>query len=112
MVMKFEGLVSRRTFKDVTKDRRDIVKIVSKTSPKDTITKIYECNGSVIIHSKNTQKNHASISNRKGYGYVQEWEISYMIERILKVRNKDVVMHVGQTGVIHLVTKKGYSSCQ
>ena len=109
MVVKFKGFVSRRIFKDVTKGRRDIVKLMANTAPKDSIIKVYECNGSVIIHSKNTEKNHASISNRKGYGHVEEWEISYMIEKILKVRNKDVVMHVGQTGVIHLVVKRDHS---
>lgn len=112
MSIKFENPFTKRTFLDVTKDREDIVKILSSTSPSGTIIKVYECNGSVIIHSENDEKNHASISNRRGYGYVQEWEISYVIERILKVGNKDVIMHVSKTGVIHLLTKGVYPSCQ
>lgn len=107
MPIKFNNHFSKkRTFRDITKERPELVEILSSTEPNGTISKIYQCNESIIIHSKSDKTNHASISNSKGYGYVQEWEFVYVIERILKVENKDVIMHVGRNSVIHLRTKE------
>lgn len=108
MSIKLKNPFSKQhTFRDITKNRQDIVKIASGQSTEDVITRVHQCNETIIIHSKNDETNHVSISNSKGYGYVQEWEIIYAIDRILKVENKDVIMYVGKTGVIHLRTQDG-----
>lgn len=91
-----------RTFKDVTKQKPDVIKIVTTDLPGDVITKIYECKETAIIHSKNSNSNHASISNAKGYDFIQEWEIKYAIDHILKADYTNVSMLVSSNGVIHL----------
>lgn len=108
MVVKFKNPFSKqRIFRDVTKERPEAVQAVLSTSPPDVIVKIYECGESIIIHSKNGNTNCASISNSKGYSYVQEWEIDYMIEHILKKSKEDVVMYFSQNGVIYVRVKEG-----
>lgn len=107
MVAKFQNTFSNsRSFRDITKKRPDIVQIVKVSQPNDVVTKIYECKDTIIIYSKSSKSNHASISHAKGYVFVQEWEIAYAINRILKVKNEDVIMHVGGNGVIHLRVKE------
>lgn len=107
MKIKFKNpFSSQRTFRDITKESPEVVKAVLATSPSDVIVKVYGCGDSKIIHSKNDKSNCASISNSKGYGYVQEWEISYMLEHILKKSNDDVVMYVSPNGVIYLRAKE------
>lgn len=98
--------LKHNTFLDITKERPDVVKIVSETLPHDIITKVYECNESRIIHTKNYKTNHASISNSKGYEYIQEWEIAYVIEHILEVDIEDVIMYVSRNSFIHIRVKE------
>lgn len=98
--------LKEKTFRDITKERSDIVKVVSENSPPDVTTKVYECHESKVIHTKSYNTNHASISNSKGYGYVQMWEIAYVIERILGVEKKDVNMYVSENSVIHIKVKE------
>lgn len=107
MAIKFNNHFSKkRIFRDITKERPELVDILSSTEPKGANSKVYQCNESIIIHSKSDETNHASISNSKGYGYVQEWEIVYVIERILKAEKKNVTMYVSRSGVIHLTSKE------
>ncbi|MEG0259187.1 MAG: hypothetical protein RR651_04880 [Lysinibacillus sp.] len=107
MPVKFKNSFSRQqTFRDVTKENPETVKAVLSTSPADVIVKVYECEESIIIHSKNHNTNCASISNSKGYGYVQKWEIVYMLEHIIMASSDDVVMNVSPNGVIYLRTKE------
>ncbi|MFF2179448.1 hypothetical protein ACFVT8_23795 [Lysinibacillus sp. NPDC058147] len=95
-----------KTFKEVTKQKTDVLKIVTADLADDVITKIYECKDTVIIHSKNSNSNHASISNAKGYDFIQEWEIRYAIDYILNADYTSVSMRVSSTGVIHLYANK------
>lgn len=95
-----------RTFRDVTKQKPDVLKIVTADMPKDVITKIYECKETAIIHSQNSTSNHASISNAKGYDSIQDWEIKYAIDRILNEDYTNVSMLVSSNGVIHLYANK------
>ena len=107
MSVKFKNSFSnKRIFRDVTKERPEAVQAVLSTSSPDVIVKIYECGESIIIHSTNSNTNCASISNSKGYSYVQEWEIDYMIKHILKKSKEDVVMYFSQNGVIYLRAKE------
>lgn len=109
MPVKFKNPFSKqRIFRDVTRERPEAVKAVLSTTPSDAIIKIYECGESIIIHSKNDYTNCASISNSRGYGYVQEWEIVYMLEHILKKSNDEVVMNVSPSGVIYLRDKEDF----
>ncbi|GAB0167430.1 DUF1827 family protein [Lysinibacillus sp. CTST325] len=109
MPIKFKNPFSKqRIFRDVTKERPDAVRAVLSTSPADVLIKIYECGESIIIHSKNDNTNCASISNSRGYGYVQEWEIVYMLEHIIKKSNDEVVMNVSPNGVIYLRAKEDF----
>ena len=101
MVVK-SGFLNR-TFHDTTKERQDIVKIVASSEPKDVIVKIYERKNTLVIHSKNNEMNHASISKSKGH--IKDWEIAYIIEHILKMVQDDVFMYTRGTGVIHIRTK-------
>lgn len=93
-----------RTFRDTTKERADIVTIVSRAEIKDTVITIYERKNTLVIHSKNDVTNHASIS--KGKGQIRDWEIAYIIERILKVTEKDVSLYKRGNGIIHIRTKE------
>ncbi|MGE7951958.1 DUF1827 family protein [Lysinibacillus xylanilyticus] len=95
-----------RTFQDVTKQRPDVLKVVTADISDDVITKIYECKETAIIHSKNSNSNHASISNAKGYDFIQEWEIKYAIDHILNADYTNVSMLVSSNGVIHLYSNK------
>jgi len=90
-----------KTF-SVTKQKPDVLKIVTADLTDDVITKIYECKDTAIIHSKSSNSNHASISNAKGYDFIQDWEIKYAINHILNTDYTSVNIMVGSTGVIHL----------
>ncbi|MFJ7950324.1 DUF1827 family protein [Lysinibacillus sp. NPDC096418] len=108
MSVKFKNPFSKQQiFRDITKESHDVVKATMSTLPADTIVKVYGCGESIIIHSKNRNTECASISNSKGYGYVQEWELVYMLENILKKSNNDVVMRVSPNGIIYLYVKDG-----
>lgn len=102
MVVK-SGFLNR-TFRDTTKERPDIVKIVASSESKETIVTVYERKDTLVIHSKNDKKNHASISKSKGD--VENWELAYIVEQILKVVQDDVFMYTRGTGVIHIRTKE------
>lgn len=93
-----------KTFRDTTKERADIVTIVSRGETKDTVITIYERKNTLVIHSKNDVTNHASIS--KGKGQIRDWEIAYIIECILKVTEKDVSLYTRGNGIIHIRTKE------
>ena len=95
---------NHRIFRDITELRPDIVEAASITLPSDAILKVHECGESVIIHSKDSKMNCASISNSKGTSYVQDWEIGYMLKYILKESSENVFMHVSPNGVIYLYT--------
>lgn len=95
---------NHRIFRDITELRPDIVDAASITLPSDAILKVYECGESVIIHSKDSKMNCASISNSKGPSYVQDWEIEYMLKRILKENIEDVIIYMSPNGVIYLQT--------
>ncbi|KOP78674.1 hypothetical protein AMS59_12735 [Lysinibacillus sp. FJAT-14745] len=95
-----------RPFRDVTKQKPDVLKVVTADMSDDVITKIYECKETVIIHSKNSNSNHASISNAKGYDSIQQWEIKYAIDHILNEDYSNVSMLVSSNGVIHLYANK------
>lgn len=106
MSVKFKNPFSnQRIFKDVTNERPEAVQAVLSASPIDVTIKIYECEESRIIHSKNHFTNRVSISNSKGNHCVKMWEILYMLEQILKVNKEDVFMYVSQNGVIYLEVK-------
>lgn len=106
MTIKFiNPFTNQRNFRDITSERQDVVKIASSDLPDDAVTKVYECKETRIIHSKTANSNHASISNSKGFGYVQEWELRYVVEHILKEDYEKVCMLVGGNGVIHLYPK-------
>ena len=106
MVMNFNNNFSeKRTFRDITKERLNVVKLMCENAPSNTVMKIYECRDSIIIHSKTDITNHASISNIKGYRYIEEWEITYVLDHILKLENKDVIMQVSTNNVIHFYPK-------
>ncbi|MGE7021968.1 DUF1827 family protein [Solibacillus cecembensis] len=108
MTVKFKNPFSRqRTFRDITKESPEAVKATMCTLPADAKVNVYKCKESIIIHSKNRNTECASISNSKGYGYVQEWELVYMLENILKKSNDDVVMCVSPNGTIYLHVKDG-----
>ncbi|MET4562155.1 hypothetical protein ABIA69_003341 [Lysinibacillus parviboronicapiens] len=92
---------SNKTFRDITKERVDVVKIASGFM--GGTVKVYERKGTVIIHSENKQSSHASISNENGQ--VKEWEIKYAIEHILKRDLTDVNIRVSETGVVHIRNK-------
>lgn len=105
MITNFKNrFPNHRRFRDITKLRPDAVEAVLSTSPSDVIVKVYECGESRIIHSKNSKMNCASISNSKGPSYVQDWEIEYMLKRILKESIEDVIMYMSPNGVIYLQT--------
>ena len=106
MTVKYQ-FSNQQAFRDVTKRRPDVIKVVTADISDDVITKIYECKETAIIHSKNSSSNHASISNAKGYDFIQEWEIKYAINRILKEEYENVTMLVSGNGVIHLYAKEG-----
>lgn len=107
MSVKFKNMFSKqRTFRDITKESPQVVKAVLSVALSDVTVKVYGCGDSKIIHSKSDSTNCASISNSKGYGYVQEWEIVYMLEHILKKSNDEVVMFVSKNGVIYLHEKE------
>lgn len=105
MTTKFKFIP--RTFRDVTKQKPDVLKVVNANAPNDVITKIFERKDTVIIHSKNSSSNHASISNAKGHGFIQEWEIRYTIEHILRVELENVSILVSDNGVVHIYANKG-----
>ncbi|MEA0565836.1 DUF1827 family protein [Lysinibacillus irui] len=65
--------------------------------------KVYEREGTVIIHSENKKSSHASISNEKGK--VKEWEIRYAIDQILKRNVTEVNIRVSGTGIVHIRNK-------
>lgn len=101
MVVK-SGFLNK-TFRNTTKERPDIVKIVASSEPKDVIVTVYERKDTLVIHSKSDKKNHASIS--KGKGQIKNWEIAYIIEHILKMDQDDVFIYTKGTKVIHLRSK-------
>lgn len=102
MTIKFQA----RTFKDVTKQKPDVLKVMTPNMPNDVTIKIYECKDTIIIHSKNDKTNHASISHAKGYDHIQDWEIVYAIKHILKETNEIVRVFVKGNGIIHIFTKE------
>lgn len=104
MTVKYQ-FSNQQKFRDVTKQKPDVIKVVTADLSDDVITRIYECKETAIIHSKNSTSNHASISN--AYDFIQEWEITYAINRILKEEYENVTMFVGGNGVIHLYAKEG-----
>jgi hypothetical protein len=91
-----------KTFRDITKERVDVVTIASGFM--GGAVKVYECKGTVIIHSENKKSSHASISNERGQ--VKEWEIRYAIEHILKRGLTEVNIKVSNIGVIHIRNKE------
>ncbi|WGT39398.1 hypothetical protein QH639_00790 [Lysinibacillus sp. 1 U-2021] len=93
---------SNKTFRDITKERVDVVKIASGFM--GGAVKVYERNGTVIIHSENKKSSHASVSNEDGQ--VSEWEIRYAIEHILKRGLTEVNIKVSDTGVVHICNKE------
>lgn len=93
---------SNKTFRDITKERVDVVKIASGFM--GGAVKVYERKGTVIIHSENKRSSHASISNENGK--VKEWEIRYAIEHILKRGLTEVNIRVSETGVVHIRNKE------
>ncbi|UPW82301.1 hypothetical protein [Lysinibacillus sp. Ag94] len=93
-----------KTFRNTTKERPDIVKVVASSEPKDIVVTVYERKNTLVIHSKNDSTNHASISKSKGD--VENWELAYIVEHILKVVQDDVFMYTRGTGVIHIRTKE------
>lgn len=95
-----------RTFRDTTKEREDIVNIVSRGETKDTVVTIYERKNTLVIHSKSDSVNHASISKAKGH--IKEWEIAYIIDNIIKEDKDDVELYTKGTGVLHLRTKDDF----
>lgn len=95
-----------KTFRDVTKQKPDVLKVINANAPKDAITKIYECKDTAIIHSKDSNSNYASISHAKGYDFIKEWEIKYCIDHILIEDYENVRMKVSSNGVIHLFTNR------
>lgn len=97
---------SNKTFRDITKERVDVVSIASGFMGGSV--KVYERKGTVIIHSENQKSSHASISNEKGK--VKEWEIRYAIEHILKRDITDVNIRVSETGVVHIRNKAKVNS--
>ena len=90
-----------KAFRDITKERVDVVTIASCFM--GGVVKVYECEGTVIIHSENKKSSHASISN--DLGQVKEWEIRYAIEHILKRGITEVNIKVSNTGVVHIRNK-------
>lgn len=96
---------SEKTFRDITNERVDVVKIA--TGFMGSTVRVYECKGTVIIHSENKESSHASISNENGQ--VKEWEIRYAIEHILKRNVTTVNIRVSETGVIHIRNKEDSS---
>ncbi|MGN4124843.1 hypothetical protein ACMGD3_07480 [Lysinibacillus sphaericus] len=105
MTVKYQ-FSNHQKFRDVTKQKPDVIKVVTADMSDDIITRIYECKETAIIHSKNSSSNHASISNAKGYDSIQEWEIKYAINHILNVDYTNVSMLVSSNGVIHLYADK------
>lgn len=112
MAPKYKSSFStQRKFRDITAERPDVVETVANSTKNDAIVRIYECKETAIIHSKSPEINHASLSNAKGQ--IDEWEIVYAIEHILKESNENIIMLVGNNGVIHLNVKgKERSMCQ
>lgn len=96
----------QRIFRDITNKKKDVVNLMKSNLLDESVIKIYECKNTIIIHSKNDGKNHASISHRDGCSYIQEWEIEYAMDRILKERRENVIMLVGKGNVIHLYAKE------
>lgn len=94
---------SQRTFQDVTNERADVLRVTASLLD-DANVRVYERKGTVILHSKKGESNHASVSSAQRQ--VQEWEIVYAIERILRTDYKNVTMIVGGNGVIHLYAKE------
>lgn len=92
-----------KTFRNTTKERPDIVKVVASSEEKDVIVTVYERKDTLVIHSKNDTTNHASIS--KGKGQIRNWEIAYIIEHILKMDQDDVFIYSKGTNVIHMRSK-------
>lgn len=95
-----------RTFRDTTKEREDIVKVVSSGETKDTVVTIYERKNTLVIHSKSDTVNHASISKAKGH--IKEWEIAYIIDNIIKEDKDDVELYTKGAGVLHLRAKEEF----
>lgn len=96
-----------RKFLDVTQEKPDLLKMVTANIPSDAVTRIYESKDTSIIHSKSSSSNHASISNAKGYEYIEEWEFKYVVDHILNEDYTNVSMLVSSNGVIHLYANKG-----
>ncbi|SPT98455.1 Uncharacterised protein [Lysinibacillus capsici] len=93
-----------RTFRNTTKEREDIIKIVSRGETEGTVVTIYERKNTLVIHSKSDSVNHASISKAKGH--IKEWEIDYIIDNIIKEDKENVVMYSKGTKVIHIRAKE------
>lgn len=94
---------SQKSFREVTKDRNDVVEAAS-TLIKDAVIKVYECKDTCIIFSQSNESRHTSISN--GSRPVQEWEIGYAIVRILKVKTKEVDIYITENDVVHIHYEK------
>ncbi|WP_155592188.1 hypothetical protein [Lysinibacillus cavernae] len=93
---------SNKTFREITNERINVMKIA--TGFMGGIVKVYEREGTVIIHSENKKSSHASISTKNGQ--VKEWEMRYAIEHILKRNVTDVSIRVSDTGVVHIRNKE------
>lgn len=67
-----------RMFRDITKQREDVVKITANSLEGVTVN-VFECKGTYIIYSQSKEAQHASISNVRQP--VKDWEIGYAIAR-------------------------------
>jgi len=95
-------LSNKRKFQEITKGRPDLVEKISNAFFDDVIVRIYEHKGTVIIHSESEKSGHASVSNP--YRDIQEWEIEYAIDHVLKEENVNRYLD-RNSGVIHLNSK-------
>ena len=84
-------------FKDVTKQRPDIVHYLINILKNDTV-KVFERGGTRVIFSSNFQEDHASVSNP--YRQINEKEIKFVIS-ILKTAPENITMSHGNLGVTH-----------
>lgn len=98
MKIKYQ-YTKNQTFREITKEREDVVKIIENPLEGGT-TKIYERKGTCIIFSQNNKSKHASISNLSRP--VQEWEIEYAVGQILRAENENLSMYMTKSGVIHI----------
>lgn len=102
-LVNFKSLVSnKRKFQEITKGRPGLVEKISNSFFDDVIVRIYERKGTVIIHSQSEKSGHASVSNP--YRGIQEWEVRYAIEHVLKEENVNRYLD-RNSGVMHLNTK-------